>query len=36
LAGADPEEALSAVGRARRVPVPDTAEQREWVLGLRP
>jgi protein-tyrosine phosphatase len=36
LAGADPEEALSAVGRARHVPVPDTAEQREWVLGLRP
>ena len=35
LTGVDPEGALSAVGQARRVPVPDTAEQREWVLDLR-
>lgn len=32
--GVTPEAALSAIQKARRVPVPDTDAQREWVLTL--
>jgi protein-tyrosine phosphatase len=31
--GVDPETALTAIASARRLPVPDTDEQREWVLA---
>jgi protein-tyrosine phosphatase len=32
--GVDPAAALLAIQDARRVPVPDTDEQREWVMQL--
>jgi len=32
--GISPDEALSAIGEARRQPVPDTDAQRAWVLNL--
>jgi protein-tyrosine phosphatase len=31
LGGADAEAALQKVGQARKLPVPETAEQRDWV-----
>jgi protein-tyrosine phosphatase len=33
-AGEDPEEAFRRIEKARCRPVPDTAEQREWVTGM--
>ena len=33
--GRRPDEALVEVERARGRPIPDTEEQRDWVLGLR-
>lgn len=35
-AGEDPEEAFRRIEKARGRPVPDTAEQREWVARLAP
>ena len=32
--GVEPAAAMSAIQEARRVPVPDTDEQRDWVLKL--
>jgi len=34
--GADPEEALRQITEARGLEVPDTSEQREWILQYRP
>jgi len=34
--GWKPSAALMAIERARGVPVPDTAEQEEWILRYRP
>jgi protein-tyrosine phosphatase len=34
LSGVDPERALSRVAEGRGVPVPETPEQRRWVLDL--
>jgi protein-tyrosine phosphatase len=31
--GWQPRDALAAIGTARRFPVPDTDEQRAWILG---
>lgn len=33
LTGLDPETAFERVGAARRRPVPDTSQQREWVVA---
>ncbi len=33
-AGISAETALSAIGEARRLPIPDTDAQRDWVLNL--
>ncbi|WP_327687291.1 protein-tyrosine phosphatase family protein [Streptomyces sp. NBC_00467] len=35
LNGVDPHTAWSRIERARGFAVPDTAEQREWTMGLR-
>jgi protein-tyrosine phosphatase len=35
-AGEDPNEAFRRIEKARGRPVPDTAEQREWVAGMAP
>ena len=35
LGGTDPDAAWGAIGRARGLAVPDTAEQRAWTAGLR-
>ena len=35
-AGEDPDEAFRRIEKARGRPVPDTAEQREWVDGMAP
>lgn len=35
-AGDDPEEAFRRIEKARGRPVPDTAEQREWVARMAP
>ena len=32
MSGLDPEEAFKRVGEARGLPVPETSEQREWVV----
>jgi protein-tyrosine phosphatase len=34
--GSDPEEALRLIADARGMAVPDTLEQREWILQFRP
>ena len=34
--GSDAEDALRKIQRARGLMVPDTAEQREWILNFRP
>ena len=34
--GWNPERALEAIGLARGLPVPDTPDQREWILRLCP
>jgi protein-tyrosine phosphatase len=34
LAGAEPDAAFAAIGTARRVSVPDTEQQSEWVRDL--
>jgi protein-tyrosine phosphatase len=34
--GSDAEDALEKIERARGLVVPDTAEQREWILNFRP
>ena len=34
LDGTDPEQAWGRVARARGLPVPDTDQQRRWVIGL--
>jgi hypothetical protein len=34
--GWNPRDALAAISTARRFPVPDTDEQREWILGYEP
>jgi protein-tyrosine phosphatase len=34
--GWKPKDALAAIAIARGYPVPDTDEQREWILGYRP
>ena len=34
VSGVDPETAIRQVSAARGLPVPETAEQREWVLEL--
>ena len=33
-AGQEPEEAFRRIERARRMPVPDTTEQRDWVAQI--
>ena len=35
-AGENPDEAFRRIEKARGRPVPDTAEQREWVAGMAP
>ncbi|MEG3181653.1 protein-tyrosine phosphatase family protein [Sphingomonas sp. LT1P40] len=32
--GVDPQSALAAIEKARGLPIPDTEEQRVWVMGL--
>ncbi len=34
--GWEPEEAIEAISAARGFPVPDTDEQREWILAYEP
>jgi protein-tyrosine phosphatase len=34
LSGVDPETAFRRVSAARGLPVPETSEQRDWVVGL--
>jgi protein-tyrosine phosphatase len=35
LSGLPPEHAIEKVSAARRCPVPETAEQREWIVSLQ-
>jgi protein-tyrosine phosphatase len=34
MTGIPPEEAIALVAEARRQPIPDTSEQRDWILDL--
>ena len=33
--GFEPSAAISAIEKARKLPIPDTDEQREWVMNLK-
>ena len=34
MTGVPPEEAIAQVAEARRLPIPDTSAQRDWILDL--